>query len=507
MAESTFRLGSYKQAGPDSARNIILAALLCAALIALVVGTAGLGRVDFVTVGLVVVIVGLVAFSAWLVVRSGPLDPFHPLLYSAWFYLLPMSVIKPIYLAIGNYSPYLSTTNNPQYYLHLALLYVIVGWAALIAGFHLPFVTKIGEKLRCPSFLRADLSRIPVPFAAFGIGLIFVLILIVEHAYGASLSLAGGNGSVVSVALPFSTLTSMALFLLVYGPPGKKPAVWKWCLVVVVTLTLLLGLISGSRANLSTVVILMAAAYAFSKRDAIPWRRLVPWFLAAGLVLLITTLIATQYRLDRQSEYGSNQISFPQTVDLLQQSAGQASTLGIAGGSSSAFGTIINRLDSIDLLGSTLAQAPHVKVEERQVGIDNNIEKEMFWEFVPRLLDPGKPVFSNFGLWFSRIYRGSSSLDWSGPSAFGDLYRNFGNIGVVVGMLVVGAYFRLLYDILVRQSDRKPLAVLLYFFLLTSMNWESEYASWFTTGLQMFVVVVVLWVLLRHLGGLVSPEA
>jgi hypothetical protein len=64
---------------------------------------------------------------------------------------------------------------------------------------------------------------------------------------------------------------------------------------------------------------------------------------------------------------------------------------------------------------------------------------------VPRILWPNKPVFDT-GRAFPQLYlkQAPTSRSATGPSHFGDLYRNFGLAGVILGMGVLGSVFAVL---------------------------------------------------------------
>jgi hypothetical protein len=77
---------------------------------------------------------------------------------------------------------------------------------------------------------------------------------------------------------------------------------------------------------------------------------------------------------------------------------------------------------------------------------------------VPRVLWPDKPIL-DAATTFPQLYLGQAadSRSGTGPSHFGDLYRNFGLVGVLLGMGVLGAVFAALG----RLADRGGLRTLL----------------------------------------------
>jgi hypothetical protein len=87
------------------------------------------------------------------------------------------------------------------------------------------------------------------------------------------------------------------------------------------------------------------------------------------------------------------------------------------------------------------------------------------YAFVPRLLWPDKPNVTR-GAWFT-MYLGASareaeSTSSTGITAIGELYWNFGLVGVVVGMLAIGLGYGLLWRMAGENPVYKPLHMVLY---------------------------------------------
>jgi hypothetical protein len=75
--------------------------------------------------------------------------------------------------------------------------------------------------------------------------------------------------------------------------------------------------------------------------------------------------------------------------------------------------------------------------------------------FVPRLLWPGKPKFET-GLWITDHF-GFPGIDSStGATWIGEFFFNFGWTGVIVGMAILGVWFRYLQDSFLRMDSTIP---------------------------------------------------
>jgi hypothetical protein len=76
--------------------------------------------------------------------------------------------------------------------------------------------------------------------------------------------------------------------------------------------------------------------------------------------------------------------------------------------------------------------------------------------YVPRLLWPGKPRFMT-GQWVTDNFGGGRGVSSStGPTWIGELYFNFGWAGVVLGMLVLGVWFRFLQEYFLGPNATTP---------------------------------------------------
>jgi hypothetical protein len=86
--------------------------------------------------------------------------------------------------------------------------------------------------------------------------------------------------------------------------------------------------------------------------------------------------------------------------------------------------------------------------------------------FVPRFFWPEKPDVSR-GAWFTVYLGGASNEEESTTStaltAPGELYWNFGTLGVVAGMIIVGSLIGVLWRIAGPVPHQNPLRMLAYF--------------------------------------------
>jgi hypothetical protein len=485
---------------------ISLAAAATAGLLILIC-SAGLGS-SWNWTSLLLVAVNLVLWSVPLVVQlmKKQLDPFHPLCYAALFFGLPMVVVRGLVLALSNDPAMLDISGDTVFYLDMALAWTAVGWGFVLCGYYLPISAQLGRKVTLlPRSLTSrhleSVSRL-VPILAAGV--LINLLLLWEGSFGSSLSEFIGNLTFVSVFRAMNHWFFMGWFLVVFFAvrAGFRSAPLA-LLLVSGTLAVAQGLLSGSRGYVFTCMIVAAAAAFYAGPGRIRSKWVVAFFGAAIAALFLGFLLMSQYRVLRQQQYGIEPISIKETSALVRAAIEDSSRMGLEEQAAAASARMLERLNSLDLLGITLARSEVLKPAERSVGIDNNILKDIMLGFIPRPLWPDKPTTGDFGLWFSRLYLDSPYLTWSGPSVFGDLYRNFGYAGIPAGMLLIGIYLRTIYGALVGGGAGTPMGPLLYVFLLQSLNWEGAYSSFITAGSRDAFTFVVLTLVLLASRGLV----
>jgi hypothetical protein len=473
---------------------IAVSAVSAAVLLLVVFGAGWTARWNWLSLILVLLncILWTLPLVSQLVARR--LDPFHPLIYAALFFGIPMVVFRGAVLALGRDSYVLTATGDFHHYLNLALTWAAVGWLSVLAGFYLPLAARLGSRMKLlPRFMSQQVPQTSSIAAVLVIGLLINLLLLWEGAYGSALSEFPGDLTFVSVFRALGQWFLMGWFLVVFASARvERPGGWLALLLCAGALALGQALLSGSRALFFTFMIVAAAAafYARSPRTSFRWA--MTCFAAAVAGLFAGMLLISQYRILRMAEFGTEPISVQETAGLMANALEDNSRLVIREQISLAVDRLIERLNSLDFLGVTLARAESLQASERVAGIDNNIVKDVVLSVIPRPLWPGKPVTGDFGLWFSRLYLDSPYLTWAGPSVFGDLYRNFGFTGIPAGMLLVGIYLRVIYEALIRRGTGGPMAPLLYFFLLHALNWEAAYSSFVTGGSRAAFTFVLL---------------
>jgi len=127
--------------------------------------------------------------------------------------------------------------------------------------------------------------------------------------------------------------------------------------------------------------------------------------------------------------------------------------------------------------------------------------------FIPRILWPGKPNIA-IGQWITDNYgAGPEIASNTGSSWIGEFYLNFGLPGVVVGMIVTGAYFRFMHEVFFKTVSTPAYVSMIVILWCTCTTIEMNLIAPFA-GLNFNLGLVLLghW-FIRSQGGVFLPRA
>ena len=232
-----------------------------------------------------------------------------------------------------------------------------------------------------------------------------------------------------------------------------------------------------------------------------------PWHdgsVLALIALVFGVLAISQFRDLRQESFGTATTSLRDTTDLLGQVWGQTRQAAVSEQTDYVLDRLLERFNSIELLGVTLTRADSLKHAESVAGISNNIVNEFLVGFIPRPLWPDKPTVGDFGLWFSRLYLDIDYLTSNAPSVFGDLYRNWGFLGIPIGMFVLGVYLRVIYESLIARGIRNPSPRCCILSSTEPSVGKEPFSSIFPNILRSLFSFTLFVLLLVSLGGVAS---
>jgi hypothetical protein len=256
------------------------------------------------------------------------------------------------------------------------------------------------------------------------------------------------------------------------------------------------GLISGMKGVLLWNFILVALISSLVQK-----KLRIGWVLAvvSGIILLYP--FSNQYRFLIRSE-GVEVTSVATATKTVSQAFSGAvqRQSGLAGWLDSGARSTVNRLDLLESVSDVIWIGPRLA---------NLRTREYWWilpiyPFVPRFLWPSKPV-EDMGLQFN-LALGGNNESAAAITYPGDLYLEFGLVGIIVGMFFLGVFGQWLSNKAGDALNKRGLFLYAAFFP-SSVNLEADaFALW--TGMIKWLAIlsVVAWLVYRPGGALRIPH-
>jgi hypothetical protein len=159
---------------------------------------------------------------------------------------------------------------------------------------------------------------------------------------------------------------------------------------------------------------------------------------------------------------------------------------------------ITERIEAVSALGVIVSNYEKLEPYEESYGLKDNIWNDSVVSFIPRPLWKDKPVGSDPRK-FADLYFNYGENSFT-VTPMGDLLRNFGPIGVPLGMLLLGFVLSVIYTSLVDNQEFSFWRTTLYYILLTGVSYEGFYGVIFPYLIKygMIAVVGLLFILFLH---------
>ncbi len=405
---------------------------------------------------------------------KGRFNLFHPIVFAAWSYFFPAFFLGSLILASGLSQPYFLTfIEDERYNLPLTLVFVALGYAGLSLGFFLPFGGNIGKKINgwLPN-PQWEVKHVIFP------GLLLLAIGLTNVILGFIYGLLGYQrvdviGAYDGLLFLLSLIWFEASFLLWLSIFRTKRLNVSHYLVIgtLIFLSLTKSAYQGNRGGILQVCILIVCAFVFSgKQIQLKYRVLGAAVLACAVVIGI--FYGTTFRSVKESEAQVGIDEYTEyifgTLDkVLEQDASQSLEQG--------FTALAERLDAVSTLAVVVANYEKLAPFEESYGLDNNIWNDSIYFFIPRPLWLEKPVASDSHKYGDLYFNYSENAFAITP--MGDLLRNYGPIGVPLGMIFLGFVIRIFYSALVENQEFSFWRITLFYMLLMSVSYEGFYGT------------------------------
>lgn len=437
----------------------------------------------------------VLAPSAYMFYR-GRFDFFNPLTFAAWIYVFPAFVLGGIFIAFGAVNPYFMTfIDDPEYNLPLSLVYIAIGFLGLSLGYSLPIGRFIAEKIerRIPDWQWSS-SDVWLPgtvllFAGIGVNLIGFIQGIMGFQ---RITEIGIFDSVLFFLITMVGFGYIILWFGIFTAETRTGAFYLVLAIVIAFIPIRLALLA-SRAGLLVSVIPIAMAFGYSGRRLRPRMAVIFSFLLI-LALLIGAAYGTAFRNIKGSEAKVNGGDYVGLVmDTLDYLTTQNTTIIVE----DSLQALADRIDNLSSLAVVVANYEKLAPYEASYGLQNNIVNDAMTSLVPRFVWPEKPGTSDARA-YSDLYFNFSENSFA-ITPFGDLLRNFGPIGVPLGMILLGIYLRLIYRLLIDTPSPAIWKKVAYFPLLTAISYEGFYATILPNIIRTLFVVVLSLLVCRFL--------
>jgi hypothetical protein len=432
----------------------------------------------------------ILAPSAYFL-HKGQFNLFNPLVFAAWSYIFPAFVIGGVMLSFGWSDPYyLTFVENPRYELPLSLMYVTLGYLGIVVGYFLSPAKKFGKFLerRLPRWdwqpSEVWLGGLLLIVAGFGINILGFIRGIV--GFQRAESVEAFDGLLIFLLIVLSEGTVL-LWLAVFQTK-QRTGVFYLVLAILIAIIPLRVAVLGSRSGFVLSLFPIVMAFVFSGRK-LKWQHTT--ILSVGLVIAVCVgmIYGTTFRNIKGSEDRINAGDYFGQVAATIEYLSETDPLLILEEGAQAMALRVENLSAVGVVVSNYEKlAPY----EEAYGLQNNIINDLLYSFVPRFIYPEKPNTSDTRA-YSDLYFNYGENAWT-VTPFGDLLRNFGPIGIPLGMMLVGMYLRVIYSTLIETENPAMWKTVAYYPLLTVISYESFYAILFPSIIRvLFVLVISLW--------------
>jgi hypothetical protein len=415
-------------------------------------------------------------------------DLFNPLVFGSLSYIFPAFVLGGVILSLGLSDPfYLAFIEDPKTELPLSLVYVAVGYVGLILGFSLPLARKLAEKIdeKLPKVdwepSNVILGGLILVIAGFGINILGFLRGILGYQRVENVEIFDG----LLIFLQILLTEGIVLLWMAFFQQKRKTILFYFLAVFLISIIPLRMTLLGSRSALLLSLLPIAMAFFYSGKRLKPSH----WVIIASLMLaaaFIGAIYGTAFRNIKGSEVRIEAGEYvSQALETLEYLRKEDPVLVLKDGGLA----LAERVENLSSLAVVVSNYEKLAPYEEAYGLENNIINDLLYTFIPRFIYPEKPKTSDARA-YSDLYFNYGDNSFT-ITPFGDLLRNFGPIGIPLGMFFVGFYLRLIYSTLIDTKYPTMWKKVAYYPLLTVVSYESFYATIFPSAIRTLIVASI----------------
>ncbi len=399
---------------------------------------------------------------------------FHPLVFAAWSYFVPAFFFGGLILASGLSQPYyLTFVEDERYNLPLTLVYIALGYGGMTLGFFFSPARYFSEKIK--NYLpvwqwKAENLLLPgVLLLAVGLGNSIIAFASGILGYQKVQQVGEYDGLLFLLTL-FWLEASFILWLCIFRTPKLSVPHYAIIGLLLVT-TLTKAVFQGNRGSLISVFFMVACAFVFSVKR-IELRHKIYGACLLFLSLAVGMVYGTTFRSVKTNE---SKVGFDEYVSNIGTTFDKIANQDLTKVLGDGIEAVTERIESVSALAVIVSNYEKLEPYEASYGLKDNIWNDTITSFIPRPLWKDKPVGSEPRK-FADLYFNFGENSYT-VTPMGDLLRNFGPLGVPLGMFFLGFVLSVIYSTLIENQEFSFWRTTLYYVLLTGVSYEGFYGT------------------------------
>jgi hypothetical protein len=445
----------------------------------------------------------LLAPTVYLIYKRS-FDPFHPLVFPVWTYLFPAFFVGGLLLAANVVEPYyLSFVEDETYYLPLTLVYVMLGYAGLTVGFALPIGRGLGRKIaaRIPDWNWQQRDVVGPGLILLALGLANTIIAFMMGLLGfQQVDVRGIFDGIVFLLSLFWIEASFFLWLWVFR--SRHINVTHYLIIgLLLATSLTRSAFQGNRGIFITIFIMIAFAFVLSGRK-ITLKRSASGVVLAAIMVIFGMIYGTTFRSIKVTQ---EQMGMGEYAGVVSSTLEKVGERNLESNLSYGFLALGERLEAVSALAVIVSNYEKLAPYEEIYGINNNIWNETVTFLIPRVVWPEKPVAIEPSKYADLYFNYSENAFTMTP--MGDLLRNFGPIGVPLGMCFLGMILRTIYSALKENQPFSFWRATLYYMLITAISYEGTFGLVVPLLFKIGFTAVVGILIIRLFAGKGIPQS
>ncbi len=409
-----------------------------------------------------VLLLGLViAVPNFYLIYKKQFHLFNPIVFAAWSYFVPAFFLGGLILASGLSKPFfLVYVEDERYNLPLTLVYVALGYGGLSLGYFFPFSKTLGDKISF-SLPKWDWKPENIFLPALLLLLVGLANNVVAFTYGIfgyqKVDVVGAYDGLIFLTTLFWLEAGFLLWLSIFKIKNLNFNHFLIIALLIVT-AVTKSIFQGNRGSLFQVFILVACAFMFSGR-VIETKHRVYGGILLVLVLVVGMIYGTTFRSIKQTE---TRVSFEEYSEFVGDALDKLFDQDLTENLSQGISALTERIEGVSSLAVVVSNYEKLEPYEESYGLKNNIINDSIYFFIPRPLWENKPVGSEPRKYADLYFNYSENSFTVTP--IGDLLRNFGPIGIPLGMMLLGFVLRVIYASLIENKEYTIWRVTVYFY-------------------------------------------